>query len=140
MLQAGFWEVQPTLVNGAYVSLDDPDDASTIAANLAQAVAILHSTGAQVVVNTAPFYGDGTPDWAVDDYNWLARSVAADQPSFASTLDVNGVLCPSGTYQEYVNGVQARSTDGVHLTVAGVGLIDPAMIPLVSSVATRVRP
>ena len=137
MLQSGFWDVQPTLFDGTYVSVDDPGYAEAMAGTLEQAVSILHSAGAQVILDTAPYFADGTPDRVVEDYNQLVRRVAVDDASFVSLLDVNTLVCPSGTFQHEVGGIPVRA-DNVHLTQYAVtNLIDPTLVPLLNSLAAR---
>jgi hypothetical protein len=136
VMQVGYWEVQNRLWNGRYVNLSDPSYAASIEANLRLALRIVHADGANVLLATAPYYGDGTPAWEVNDFNSLVMEAASADSSFVETLNVNHLLSPSGTYSSYVNGVLARRSDKVHLTRAGVQqLIDPSLNPLVDSLA-----
>ena len=128
---AGYWESQPRLFNGSYADMDDdPAYTSAVQSAITDALGILHSQGAAVIAATAPFFGDGTPPSLIDDYNSSLRQVAA---GFSGTqvLDLNALLDPGGSYQAVVDGVDARSPDGVHLTGAGVEqLVDPSLLPL----------
>jgi hypothetical protein len=49
-----------------------------------------------------------------DLYNDLLQRTAAAYPGKVSVLDYGQLLSPRGTFTEYLDGVQVRSTDGVH--------------------------
>jgi hypothetical protein len=43
-------------------------------------------------------------------------------------LNVNRILSPAGSYTQYLNGLQIRTADNVHLTWSGVEhFIDPEL-------------
>ncbi len=131
VLQVGYWEEQNRLFDGSFTNLGDPSFASAVQDDVQQALDILHNDGAAVLLETSPYFGDGTPPWATDDYNALVGRVAAANPSFVTIFDVNRLLCPGGAYTPVVQGVLARTPDNIHLTVAGVqALIDPSLDPL----------
>jgi len=134
---AGYWESQPRLFNGTYADMDDnPSYASSVRSAIADALGILHSQGASIIVATAPYFGDGTPPSLINDYNAALRQVAA---TFGATqvLDLNTLVDPGGSYQEVVDGVDARSADGVHLTGAGVEqIVDPLLMPMLQGSGT----
>jgi len=54
--------------------------------------------GAAVILATAPYDGDGTPAWAVDDFNAIVAAVARRDAADVSVLDVNAYLDPAGRY------------------------------------------
>jgi hypothetical protein len=139
VLQTGYWEAQNRLFNGSFETLADPDYASFIEANLLQAVQILHAGGGAVILATSPLYADGTPANLVADFNTIVDNVAKIDSSFVSVLDVYGILDPGGAYAAVVNGIPARTADGVHLTQLGVtDLIDPPLTQLIGSVGDPV--
>ena len=132
VVQVGFWESQIRLFGGAMVNLSDPAYAAYIQANLEQAVDLVHAGGASVILATAPYDGDGTPAWAVDDFNAIVAAVARRDAADVSVLDVNRLLDPTGRYTTVVNGLTVRTPDRVHLTAAGVQrVIDPVLTPMV---------
>jgi hypothetical protein len=132
VVQVGFWESQIRLFGGAMVNLSDPAYAAYIQANLEQAVDLVHAGGAAVILATAPYYGDGTPAWAVDDFNAIVAAVARRDAADVSVLDVNRLLDPTGRYTTVVNGLTVRTPDRVHLTADGVQrVIDPVLTPMV---------
>jgi hypothetical protein len=135
VLQVGYWESQDRLYNGSYQTLNDSAYAAYIQANLQQAVNIAHSDGGAVILNTAPLYNDGTPSGLVDDFNHIVQNVAGQNSSFVTLFDTYSLLDPSGQYSTVVDGVTARTPDGVHLTQAGVSqILVPPLNQLISSV------
>ncbi len=139
VVQLGFWESQPRLWNGSYVNLGDPAYLTYIQKNLQLVVNIAHADGAKVILNTAPYYGKGTPAWVVDDFNNLVQAVAAQYRSFVSASAVNSLLSPDGAYARTLDGVVARTPDDVHLTPAGVQqILDPALGSMVTSLGTGI--
>jgi hypothetical protein len=138
VLQTGYWECQQRLFDGTYQTLANSDYAHSIRSNLETAVQIAHSDGAAVIVSTAPYFGDGTPNDLVDAYNQIVESVAAEYP-YVSIDDVHSLLDQGGTYQSVVDGVAARTADGVHLTPAAVDdVIAPALNPIIANVSGAV--
>jgi hypothetical protein len=138
VIQTGYWETQDRLYNGSYQTLADADYSAYIQASLAEAVQIAHSDGGAVILSTSPYFDDGTPTNLVDAYNQIVRSVAAQFP-YVSIDDLYTVLDPNGAYASVVNGITARSPDGVHITQAGVDdLIAPALNQIIANVAGAV--
>jgi hypothetical protein len=138
VIQTGYWETQDRDFNGAYTTLANPAYAAFIQDNLAEAVQIAHSGGGAVILSTSPYFDDGTPNGLVDDYNQIVKSVAAEF-SYVSIDDLSTVLDPNGAYSTVVNGITARSADGVHITQAGVdNLIEPALNQIIANVAGAV--
>ncbi len=139
VIQTGFWETQDRLFDGSYKTLADSDYSAYIRQSLAQAVQIAHSGGGAVILSTSPYFDDGTPNNLVDSYNQIVDSVAAQYSSYVSIDDLYTVLDPGGVYSPVVDGIQARSADGVHITEAGVdNLIEPALNQQIANVAGNV--
>ncbi len=130
-------DAAPRLRRG-YQTLADAGYTAYIASNLAEAVQIAHAGGGAVILSTSPYFADGTPSNLVDAYNKIVQSVA-NQYSYASIDDLYTVLDPGGAYTSTVNGVLARSPDGVHITEPGVdNLIEPALNQIIANVAGAV--
>jgi hypothetical protein len=139
VVQLGYWESQTRLWSGSFVNLSDPGYAAYIARNLQLLVNIAHADGANVILNTAPYYGNGTPSWVVDDFNGLIQAVAAQDSSFVFASAVNSLLSPDGAYARSLDGVDARTVDNVHLTSAGVQqILDPVLDPMVTLLGTGI--
>ena len=138
VIQTGYWETQDRQFYGSYTTLANPAYAAFIQDNLAQAVQIAHSDGGAVILSTSPYFGDGTPNVLVDDYNQIVKSVAAEYP-YVSIDDLFTVLDPNGAFSTVVDGLTARSPDGVHITQAAVDtLIEPALNQIIANVAGAV--
>ena len=138
VIQTGYWETQDRSYNGTYTTLANPAYAAFIQNNLTQAVEIAHTDGGAVILSTSPYFADGTPNALVDDYNQIVRSVAAEFP-YVSIDDLFTVLDPNGAYSTVVDGITARSPDGVHITQAAVDtLIEPALNQIIANVAGAV--
>ena len=104
-----------------------------------QAIAVLGSGGARVVLLTSPYYdsgeqGDGQP-WPENDParvtadNALLTKAAAGSPSVASVIDLGSMVSPSGRYAADVDGVPLRCGDGVHFTVPGGQWVGERLLP-----------
>jgi hypothetical protein len=138
-LQAGYWECQDRLFDGQYETLSNSAYAAFIQSNLQEAVNIMHADGGAVILATAPLFDDGTPGTLVNIYNQEVQAVASANSSFVTVLDVYSILDPNGAYDSIVNGVLARTPDGVHLTQAGVAdLITPPLDTMVTNVGQPV--
>jgi peptidoglycan/LPS O-acetylase OafA/YrhL len=136
LLFVGRWETMDRYYQGRWQHIGDAAFDNHLAALLGQAITLLGSTGARVVVATEPYNRGGEqPDGSLypeDDpsrvtvWNWLVRAVVAEHPG-AEVLDLNRELCPNGTFTWDVDGVQVRS-DGVHLTPQGVQWLAPWLL------------
>jgi hypothetical protein len=133
LLLVGRWETMDHYYQGRWLHLGDPAYDGHLAALLGEAIILLGSTGARVVVATEPYNRHGErPDGSlypednparVTDWNRLLRAVVAAHPG-TRLLDLSRKLCPNGTFTWTVDGVQVRS-DGVHLTPEGVWWLAP---------------
>ena len=105
---------------------------------MTQAVQTLRSTGATVVLLTAPYYqqpeqADGSP-WPEDDparvntYNRILRTVAAASGTGVVVADLNAHIDPGGQYAQTIDGVNVRYADGIHLTAAGAKVVAPWLL------------
>ena len=124
---------------GDWVHIGQPIFDKSLRANLDHAVATLSSTGARVVLATTPYYSsgetlEGSPwpedaPWRVQQFNAMLRHVAAEHRGVVSVLDLNKIADPEGRYQSVINGVQVRSSDGVHFTWGGDFWLAPQILP-----------
>jgi peptidoglycan/LPS O-acetylase OafA/YrhL len=121
---AGRWEVSTVEWNGRWTDILDPAFAAYVRQQLQRAVDVGSSGGAPVVLFTAPCYDsgeqfDGAP-WPEDQpdrlnaYNALVREVVAANPQRATLINLDGVVCPGGTFVTQIDGVTVRAPDGVH--------------------------
>jgi hypothetical protein len=139
VLLAGRWEVVTRTWHGQWTNITDPAFAAYVKSQLEFTVKLLGSTGARVVLMTAPCYdsGDqpnGTP-WPEDSpkrlatYNDLLSEVAAENPNTVSVFNLDALVCPGGQYQEFIGDVQVRQSDGVHFTITGGKYLGPYIWP-----------
>jgi hypothetical protein len=128
MLMVGRWEVMDRAIAGGWSHIGLPPFDDYLTQRLEQAVMILASRGARVVITTSPYFRRGVrPDgsvypedeqWRVDRFNELVRAEAARHPDVVSVADFGGLLSPGAQFTFDVNGMKVRR-DGVHLTPEG---------------------
>jgi len=140
------WELMDRRLNGTYQHVGQPDFDTYLGSLLDQAVQIVGSRGARVVLLTAPYthrserpdgglYGEDQPA-RVDAWNALLRTEAAEHPDNVTVLDLNKVICPGSTFTWSINGMRVRS-DGLHFTPAAVQrIIAPWLLPQLAALAT----
>lgn len=141
ILLAGRWEVVDRTYDGKWTNILDATYAAYVRAQLQLAVDVATSRGAHMVLMTAPCYDSGEQPngqlWPedsparIDAYNALVREVAAANPTKVTLYDLNALVCPGGHYEEFVDGVQVRTSDGIHFTWPGGIWIGAKLWPLV---------
>ncbi|HEV2370009.1 MAG TPA: acyltransferase family protein, partial [Acidimicrobiales bacterium] len=149
VLMDGAWEVRDRYVGERWVHIGQPGFDAQELTTLEHAVQVLGSTGAHVVLLTAPYdsqpeQADGTPEAAdqprrMDTYNALLRQAAAAFPGSASVLDFASWLQPGGRFALEIDGQQVRDSDGIHLTTAGARFVEPRLMAAWAAVGTAVR-
>lgn len=114
---------------------------------LSEAVGVLSSTGAHVLLATsAPTRiglggdrNDNPRRWAI--YNGILSSVASRSPATVSVFDLGRFFGGSGPEPAFhltsPSGVQWRCTDGIHFSTAGGILVAPALFATAWSLAGR---
>ena len=138
LLAEGEYEVRDQYVGTGTTNILSPSFAAAERQALGKAVEALGSTGATVVLLTAPYYhqveqADGNP-WPEDNparvnrYNAILRDVAAASGGHVVVVDLGGKLDPGGHFDQYVDGVNVRFADGIHVTQAGAGLVAPWLL------------
>ncbi len=139
-LLLGRWEVSDRIIDGTWTRIGQPAWDDRYSAELAQAIRILSSRGAHVVVFTLPYITqtteapDGTP-WDInqprrtDQYNAVVRRTVARYPKVASVIDLNRLLDPRGTYAATIDGVPVRDDDNEHISLYGGMLLRPSILP-----------
>lgn len=133
LLMIGRWELVDRVNEGEWTHVGDDAYDAYLRGELNRALDILGSTGARVVVTTAPYnrraekadgtlYPEDRPQRA-DAWNDLLREVVDARPN-ATVLDLNEKMSPRGYYTTKVNGIRLRS-DGVHPTPEAVEWLTP---------------
>ena len=128
-----------TQLNGSWQHLGQPTFDFWAEARYDQAVTALSSGGAKVVFLTSPYYNSGeAPDgstWPENDPsrvitdNQLLAASARLNPGTASVFNLGSLLSPGNQFDSAVDGVDARCTDGVHMTVPGGELVGARLLP-----------
>ena len=133
LLIVGRWETVDRVNEGHWTHVGNPSFDGYLGGELRRALDILGSTGARVVVTTAPYnrrgeqadgslYPEDEPD-RVDAWNTLLRRVVGQRKN-ATVLDLNGKLCPDGDYTNKIDGIKMRM-DGLHPTPDAVKWLTP---------------
>ena len=120
---AGTWEVQDLEQEGHWRNLTQASFRDYELGQLRRLVRIGSARGARVDLATMPAMGaaEASPEAARANsperrrlYDQLLRTTAAEFPGRVSIVDYGAVLSPHGVYQQYVDGVEVRSLDGIH--------------------------
>jgi len=147
-LGLGRWETADHLLDGSWVHVGEPLWDVHLAWDLLSAVSILHSFGARVVLFTMPYVDpnnrqpDGAP-WSENEpararaYNAVVEKVARADGAFVSVIDLNRMLSPRGAYTASLDGVDVRTSDGIHITVAGGELLRRQILPAVDRIGVE---
>ncbi len=150
LLAEGEYEVRDQRVGRSWIHIGTPAFDGTERAALTRAVGVLHSTGATVVLLTAPYYQqlveqpDGAP-WPEDDparvdrYNSLLREVVAGSGGSAVVADLNAQLDPGGHYDQTVDGIDVRFADGIHVSQAGANMVAPWLLSRADALGDEAR-
>ena len=139
-VELGRWEVSDRIIDGHWTRIGQPAWDNLYAKELTQAIRILSSRGAHVVIFTLPYIQqtteapNGTP-WDINqpvrtnEYNALVRKVVARSSGAASVYDLNRVVDPKGVYTSYLDGVRVRNGDDEHFSPLGGELLRPLILP-----------
>ena len=149
LLDEGEYEVRDQLIGNRWVHIGQPAFDRVEARAIKNAVEALRSSGARVVLLTAVYYhqleqADGA-SWPednpvrVDRFNAMLRRVAAAAGSGVVVEDLNAHLDPGRHYAQFVNGVNVRFADGIHVDTAGATLIAPWLMARVVQLGTADR-
>lgn len=149
MVLAGRWEVMDRTFHGKWVHIGEPAYDAYIKHQMELAVNVIKRGGAEADLLTAPCYDsgeqpDGSP-WPEDnparvaEYNKLLRAVASEHPRSVMITRFHSMVCPRGHFTTFVDGVDVRSSDGVHFTVQGGEWLASKLLPHVATVAASRR-
>jgi peptidoglycan/LPS O-acetylase OafA/YrhL len=146
MMFYGPWEVRDRTINGRWTHIGNPDFNAYEMQRLNEAVSVLGSTGAPVVLLTSPYYhqpeGPNGNGWPEDDpnrvnaYNSLLYEVEATHPG-VTVLPLGRELSPAGHYQAVIDGVTVRNSDGVHMSGEGSAWLAKWLLPRVVQIAEQ---
>ncbi len=137
----GRWEVTDRMIGGRWMHIGQPAYDAILKRSLELAVREATSTGALLMMLTAPCFSSGEQPngqpWPEDSparlarYNAILRQVAAEHPQSVEVVDFRSMLCPGGQFQTSIDGVQIRDADGVHIVpTTGAGQwLDAKLLP-----------
>ncbi len=128
---------------GVYQNLGDAGFNRYVAQRFREAVDVLGSRGAAVVLMTSPYYDSGTspsggiwPEDApsrVDIDNQIIESVAKSETTENGhpvyVFDLGAMISPQGQYAPSIDGVPMRCDDGVHFTPTGGVFVGLQLLP-----------
>jgi peptidoglycan/LPS O-acetylase OafA/YrhL len=147
VLVTGWWEAMDRMYQGRWQHLGDPAYDAYERGQFEQAVSVLSSQGAQVVLMTAPYFDTGEqPDgqpWdedspaRVDELNAIINSVAAEHPDTVRVVPLNRQLDPDGHFTWTIDGKTMRLSDGVHTTPAAGTYLAPKVLPVLAAASRK---
>jgi hypothetical protein len=149
VVQVGRHEVLNRQYKGSWTHVGDPAYDGYLASEVENAITVATSTGAPVVLLTAPYYhrperADGS-QWPendpsrADQFNQILRTAAARHAGPVSVVELGARTNPDGRYDGVVEGVAMRN-DGVHYSAAACRWMAPWLLPQVRQAATESRP
>jgi hypothetical protein len=135
---AGPWDIASLLVDGQWTNITKPSFRKEEAARIDRLIAIATAHGAHLDLLTMPCINS---NWSTGQppppgqsqrrrrlYNGLLADAAAHHRRTVSLVNWGKILCPKGRFKFRLDGVQVRSSDGVHtpVYVAGNSLVSNA--------------
>ncbi len=146
LLLVGRWETVNRYHDGQWSWPGQPAYDAYLESQLETAVRILSARGARVALLTSPYFDEQPPPpgggtWPEDQparvqaVNSIIYQVAAQFPGTATVIDLNAKLDPGGAYASVIDGVTVRTSDGVHITLAGGVWLAPWLLPKLVALA-----
>jgi hypothetical protein len=148
-LLIGRWEVTDHFYDGQWVHVGEPAWDAHLVAELNQAVDIFSARGARVVFFTMPYVdpsqesADGQPfvenlPARADAFNQLLRQVAKQRSGTVTVIDLNKILDPNGSFEDTIDGVTVRDSDGIHISIPGGEWLQPGILPTIAALGCSV--
>jgi hypothetical protein len=124
--------------DGSWTSIENPSFDRFMGSQLRKGVSILSSRGARVVLMTSPYYdstvqsGGSVPEdsptrIAIDD---RILKLTSEAQADVTLFPLGSVLTPAGSYQQDVDGVDVRCSDGVHVSAVAGQVVAPRLLPV----------
>ncbi len=144
VLLVGRWEDLDRNFGSGWEHIGESDFDNRLTAALQTAISILHDGNIPVVLLTEPYLNEppqlnGSP-WPYDsktrinDFNAILKTVAAQSHGVATVIDLNRFVCPGGNFTQSMNGIQIRTSDGVHFTEQGSDMIVQWLFPKLNAI------
>jgi peptidoglycan/LPS O-acetylase OafA/YrhL len=141
----GPWDTLDLKVGGEVLEVGTPEWRDYAWSQLESAVDTFSTSGAKVILLTAPCFkprdmalaptvgGQHLRVWPVGPLNVLYRDFAQQHPE-VSVVDLDGFVCPGGEYSDLtIDGVGIRS-DGVHFTPEGAAVVARWLAPQIEDI------
>ncbi len=133
-------------IEGREIAFDSAEGAELARRDLREALDVLSSGGARVIVLNEPYFrqpwrlpvdpgrSSFNNAW-VERQNGVAFDVASEDPARATLFDLNLLLDPDGRWTAAVDGIAVRAPDTVHLSDAGADLVAARIMPTALALA-----
>jgi len=141
----GPWDTLDLKVGGDVLEVGSPEWHAYAWSQLESAVDTFSTSGAKVILLTAPCFkprdmalaptisGQHLRVWPVEPLNSLYGEFAQQHPEI-SVVDLDGFICPGGEYSDLtIDGVKIRS-DGVHFTPEGAAVVARWLAPQIEEI------
>jgi hypothetical protein len=143
VLLVGRWDVVNRFWNDHWTTIGHPNFDAFLRNQLLLAIKVLSADGAKVVLLTAPYFDSGAcngvcPEdqpYRVNEFNEMLYQVAQLFPGKVFVLPFGEHVDPEGHEQEYVDGIQVRDGDGIHMTVTGDEWVASWLLPKIAAIA-----
>jgi peptidoglycan/LPS O-acetylase OafA/YrhL/lysophospholipase L1-like esterase len=135
-------------IDGHTIRFDTPEGEALAEQDLQDAINVLTTGGARVVMLTTPYYVIGWPQkvevdrsplhepW-INRYNDLQRTIASRNASRVHILDLNHYVDPAGTWTDTVDGIKVRAFDRCHLSDEGADFVARWLTPQLLQIGRR---
>jgi hypothetical protein len=147
----GAWDMYDRRVGGEVLRWGTNGLDRFLTSELDHAVTVLASTGARVVLLTAPYFDP--PDLAsradryqslfehdrVDHWNDLLRGVAQSHTDSVTVVDLHTYLAPHGELLTSIAGVENIRSDGIHFSPQGADVVARWLSPKIVRFANEGR-
>jgi len=145
----GEWELMDRYRDGKWQHIGEPAYDAYLAGQLDLLINIVSARGARVALLTTPCRApDESPSGApwpesvpqrLDRFNMLLEAAARRHAPAASVLDLKALVCPGGKYVPKLDGVQIRSSDGIHFPAAAIPPVARQVLPELRRLALAPR-
>ena len=142
----GAWEIFDHEVDGKLLEVGTDEYEEYLRSELQTGVDILSAGGSPVVLLTAPCFarsGKEGSNWKergeaerVDWVNEVILRFAEDHPDQVTVADLHEKVCPSGTYQEKVDGIDLHN-DGAHYNATSAPVFWNWLAPILEDVVAQ---
>ena len=122
--------------NGRSVPAGSPEAEGDYRAALQEAIDLLSSEGAEILLLTAPYHAPFHLKAAhTDSLNAWGLAVAEANEDTVTVVDLNRYLAPNGEYTSTIAGLRVRAGDDVHLSPEGASFVARWLAPQIVAIA-----